>query len=312
MRTIKTDEGGTTYYFFPEYEERVSGGQTVRRKYYYAGGTRVAMSEGTDLRAIVTDHLGSASVLVNASGTVVREQGYEPFGESLYTTGNADPVYTFTGKEQDKSGAYYFGARYHDPELGRFLTPDPLMLELDYRKDEVETSSGKVDLLGYFGGGLDWYEYCGQNPVKYIDPDGNQMAIPIPLPWFDVLPIPTLPVLPNPANPSVPESEENPLDKPGIDLGDTDTWPAPPGDGPFTEGEPSRQGPRERGEKSLYDKDGGEWRPHLPDKYHPRGHWDYKPPATPKNRFPEWQDVYPDITPSPNPKPLPGMEDAYA
>ena len=91
----------------------------------------------------------------------------------MYTTGNADPVYTFTGKEQDKSGAYYFGARYHDPELGIFLTPDPLMLELDYRKDEVETSSGKVDLLGYFGGGLDWYEYCGQNPVKYLDPDGR-------------------------------------------------------------------------------------------------------------------------------------------
>jgi hypothetical protein len=30
-----------------------------------------------------------------------------------------------------------------------------------------------VDLLGYFGGGLDWYEYCGQNPVKFTDPDGR-------------------------------------------------------------------------------------------------------------------------------------------
>lgn len=44
----------------------------------------------------------------------------------------------------------------------------------------------------------------------------------------------------------------------------------------------------ERGEKSLYDDRGGEWRPHLPDKYH-QGHWDYKPAG--KNV--PWQDVDP-------------------
>ncbi len=130
-RTIKTDAGGTTYYFFPGYEESVSGEQTLVRKYYYANGSRIAMRAGTELDALVTDHLGSATVLVGAAGTVDREQGYEPFGESLYATGTFDPVYTFTGKELDDTGAYYFGARYHDPELGRFLTPDPLALELD-------------------------------------------------------------------------------------------------------------------------------------------------------------------------------------
>jgi len=40
-------------------------------------------------------------------------------------------VYTFTGKELVDTGARYFGARYLNPELGRFLTPDPLALELD-------------------------------------------------------------------------------------------------------------------------------------------------------------------------------------
>jgi hypothetical protein len=57
-------------------------------------------------------------------------------------------------------------------------------------------------------------------------------------------------------------------------------WPIPPGKGPFKIGDPSRTKPRERGEKSLYDSEGGEWRwdasGHQPD-YKP--HWDYKAPG---------------------------------
>lgn len=37
--------------------------------------------------------------------------------------------------------------------------------------------------------------------------------------------------------------------------------------------------PQERGEGSIYDGEGGEWRPHLPDKHHPVGHWDDKGPG---------------------------------
>ena len=83
---------------------------------------------------------------------------------------------------------------------------------------------------------------------------------------------------------------------PGFDVSrinpkDPSTWPKPPGKGPFKPGEPSRAKPRSRGEKSLYDPEGGEWRPHLPDKYHDKFHWDYKPPG--KNK--PWQDIYPNM-----------------
>jgi hypothetical protein len=76
------------------------------------------------------------------------------------------------------------------------------------------------------------------------------------------------------------------------DLTDPSTWPRPPREelGPYREGDPSRQRPRARGEKSLYDREGGEWRPHKPDKYHPQGHWDYKPPS-PWNA--PWENVNP-------------------
>ncbi len=71
------------------------------------------------------------------------------------------------------------------------------------------------------------------------------------------------------------------------DMTDTSTWPDPPTDGPCQEGEPSRSKPRKRGEKSVYDDKGGEWRPHKPDKYHPEGHWNHKP----QGKSQPWIDV---------------------
>ena len=85
--------------------------------------------------------------------------------------------------------------------------------------------------------------------------------------------------------------DENSNQAKDIDLGDVSIWPKPPGDGDFHEGEPSREKPKNRGEKSLYDENGGEWRVHKPDKYHPKMHWDYKPPITYGNPYPSWQDV---------------------
>jgi len=62
-----------------------------------------------------------------------------------------------------------------------------------------------------------------------------------------------------------------------INLKDTSTWPKPPVKGPFITGTPSRSRPTKRGEKSLFDAEGGEWRPKPEDDRH-HFHWDYKPP----------------------------------
>lgn len=60
-----------------------------------------------------------------------------------------------------------------------------------------------------------------------------------------------------------------------VKMDDTRTWPKSPASGRLREGLPSRQKPRTRGEKSLYDERGGEWRYAKDDKYH-NPHWDYK------------------------------------
>jgi RHS repeat-associated protein len=64
----------------------------------------------------------------------------------------------FTGKEKDSTGLYYYGARYYDPGVGRFLTRDPL--------------GGTIAVPQT----LSRYTYCVNNPVKYIDPTGLWFA----------------------------------------------------------------------------------------------------------------------------------------
>jgi RHS repeat-associated protein len=77
----------------------------------------------------IKDHLGSIRVTVNEEGEVVSAQDYYPFGEILRssTTGGIQEKYKFTSKERDSYTEYdYFGARYYDSEICRWLSPDPL------------------------------------------------------------------------------------------------------------------------------------------------------------------------------------------
>ncbi|WP_279611778.1 phage minor head protein, partial [Candidatus Sarmatiella mevalonica] len=67
---------------------------------------------------------------------------------------------------------------------------------------------------------------------------------------------------------------------------DIDTWPTVPINGKLIEGLPSKAKPRSRGEKSLYDIYGGEWKPHTIDPRH-NLHWDYKG----RDRCDEWMNI---------------------
>ncbi len=94
--------------------------------------------------------LGSIRAVTDSAGRVVARFDYEPFGLLIEQSGPASAgAERYTGKPLDAElGLYYFGARYYDPGLGRFITADSA-------RD-----------------GLNWYAYCSNDPLGRIDPSG--------------------------------------------------------------------------------------------------------------------------------------------
>jgi RHS repeat-associated protein len=124
-------------------------------EYYYAHGRKLVKHDpDKGLLWYYTDHLGSTRLLELGTQQSDMRRDYYPFGESVTSSGDEESLYQFTGKEKDSNtGLFYFGARYYDPGIGRFLSVDPL----------AEKS-------------LAWspYVYTKNNPLRFIDPDGNE------------------------------------------------------------------------------------------------------------------------------------------
>jgi len=106
---------------------------------------------------IHTDISGNPLAATDENGNVVWKESYQAYGTRWQQDPNsAQQTQWFHGKEQDaSSGLQYFGARYYDPAIGRFLGVDP---------------------LGFQDGNLhsfNRYAYGNNNPLRYLDPDGN-------------------------------------------------------------------------------------------------------------------------------------------
>ena len=107
-----------------------------------------------------SDHLGSASWITDGAGIPIQHLQYLPYGEPFVNQRAAGSTYSerfrFTGKERDEeTGFGYFGARYMDHEL---MT---MWLSVDPMSDKYPSISP--------------YAYCAWNPVKLVDPDGNEI-----------------------------------------------------------------------------------------------------------------------------------------
>ncbi|MFA4842653.1 MAG: RHS repeat-associated core domain-containing protein, partial [Candidatus Omnitrophota bacterium] len=108
-----------------------------------------------------SDHLGSSNVISDKDGALVQKIEYAPYGAIASTeprTPNPVPKYLYTGKELDGTGLYYYGARYYDPEIGRFITPDTIV-QAPYDPQSFNR-----------------YSYCRNNPINYIDPTGHKWS----------------------------------------------------------------------------------------------------------------------------------------
>src|SRR5579862_787589 len=97
---------------------------SLKSEYLFFAGERVARKDfpGNAVSYYFSDHLKTASVITNASGTITEDEDYYPWGGELQFVNSDNNHYKFTGKERDaETGLDYFGARYYGNWTGRFL-----------------------------------------------------------------------------------------------------------------------------------------------------------------------------------------------
>ena len=113
------------------------------------------MREDNVLRWLLGDHLGSTAITVYDTSKV-GELRYRPWGGTRYSGGQTITGYKFTGQREEAGiGLYYYGARWYDPGLARFIQPDTLV-----------PNPGDAQ-------SFDRYAYVNNNPLKYTDPTGH-------------------------------------------------------------------------------------------------------------------------------------------
>ena len=94
--------------------------------YYYSGNQRIAMRTGGEAYLLFGDHLGSSSVVMNANGEVVEKAFYLPWGGTRGEEAITSTDYGYTGQMKE-GDIYYYGARYYDPAIGRFMQADTIV-----------------------------------------------------------------------------------------------------------------------------------------------------------------------------------------
>ncbi|WP_417474262.1 RHS repeat domain-containing protein, partial [Luteimonas mephitis] len=138
-------------------------GEAKRKEYIYLGGSLLAerslpnsgAATPVSIRYQHTDALGSPVAITNESKTVVEQTKYEPYGWAANRLPRSGPGYT--GHHEDAAtGLVYMQQRYYDPQIGKFLSVDPV----------TAYSNGDMRFFNR-------YAYAFNNPYKFTDPDGR-------------------------------------------------------------------------------------------------------------------------------------------
>lgn len=110
------------------------------------------------------DHLATVRLTTDTAGCVASRSAYRPYGDRTQASAPAVPGCSpanpleprgFIGERHDpETGLLYLHARYYDPVIGRFISPDTL--------DPIED-----------GVGTNRYAYAFNDPINKSDPNGN-------------------------------------------------------------------------------------------------------------------------------------------
>jgi len=130
------------------------GENRITRYYIYGRGLMAMTTPDDRTYCYHYNATGSTIALTDDAGAIVNSYAYDPFGKITDRQEQVEQPFTFVGQHgvmTEPNGFYYMRARYYDPQVGRFISEDP---------------------LGLAGGDVNLYGYVGNNPIMGVDPEG--------------------------------------------------------------------------------------------------------------------------------------------
>jgi RHS repeat-associated protein len=149
---------------------QVEAGQTIWLAWVFESNPGTRYTSGSPSKAVSSQYwagqmpqeFGSSS---SSSYIYSICANYSPAQAHAELTLIGNP-YMFTAREYDiETGLYYYRARYYNPYIGRFLQTDPA-----YQ-------------------GMNWYAYCGNNPLNCTDPMGLVSSMHYPSAIYETIAI---------------------------------------------------------------------------------------------------------------------------
>lgn len=140
LNTLQTIKPNTIYWVYTQRDQLITQANGITSTRYF----------------LHNNHLGSVAVTTDSEGAVKQSSVYLPYGAAANLQDSDLQPYSFSAKELDGSGLYYFEARFYDPLTARFISPDPLFAA------EIEKCVGSMVECNL-------YQYTGNNPVNFVD-----------------------------------------------------------------------------------------------------------------------------------------------
>jgi RHS repeat-associated protein len=168
-RVARIENGAEKRYVSGLVETDASG--SITAYYVYGLGLISKITPSNEVYYYHYDGIGSTIGMSDSLGNMVNKYAYDAFGKVLNEEETIPNPFKYVGQfgvMDEGNGLLYMRARYYDPEIGRFISKDPIGFV------------GGLNLYGYVDSvgkpylDINLYTYASNNPVNWIDPEGLQ------------------------------------------------------------------------------------------------------------------------------------------